>query len=175
MRARRAGRLHEFGREDGECPICGEAFSLPPRSRRLYCGAACRSRAHLERHGHWRATCEACAGDIGTRKRQDSRYCSEQCQKMSITHLRRAAKLCVEAEAISVAGVVARYGTDCSVCGEAIDMALARPDLMSFSIDHVVPLARGGTHTYENVAPTHLLCNMRKGVRALAPLGGDAS
>lgn len=87
---------------------------------------------------------------------------------MSITHIRRAARLSVEAESISVAGVVDRYGNDCSICGDVIDMRLTRPDLMSFSIDHVVPLGRGGSHTYANVAPAHLLCNMQKGDRALA-------
>jgi 5-methylcytosine-specific restriction endonuclease McrA len=87
---------------------------------------------------------------------------------MAITHLRRAAFLSLEAEAISVAGVVDRYGTDCSICGDAIDMSLTRPDLLSFSIDHIVSLARGGAHVYANVAPAHLLCNMQKGDRALA-------
>lgn len=64
--------------------------------------------------------------------------------------------------------MVERYGTDCSICGDSIDMTLVRPNLMSFSIDHVVSLARGGPHVYTNVAPAHLLCNMQKGDRALA-------
>lgn len=165
-RAKRAGRLDEFGRER-ECLLCGQGFALPPRSRRLYCGAACRARTHLERHGSWRTACEACDRPIDKAKRQDSRFCSVDCQKMAITHLRRAALLSAEAEPISVAGVVDRYGTDCSICGNAIDMDLVRPNLMSFSIDHVVSLARGGSHTYANVAPAHLLCNMQKGDRAL--------
>ncbi len=167
VRAKRAGRLDEFKRQ-GDCLRCGKRFDLLARSRRLYCRAACRARAHRERHGLWRPACEACAHPIDKRKRQDSRFCSVECQKTTITHLRRAAVLAVEAEPISAAGVVDRYGTDCSICGGAIDMDLVKPNLMSFSIDHVVSLARGGAHTYDNVAPAHLLCNMQKGDRALA-------
>lgn len=173
VRAKRAGRLDEFGRERA-CLMCEEPFVLPPRSRRLYCGEACQRRAHRERHGQWQATCSACPAVIDKRKRQDSRFCSVECQKAAITHLRRAARLDVAAENISPAGVVARCGTDCGICGEPIDMALTRPDLMSFSIDHLVPLSRGGTHTYDNVGPSHLLCNMKKGDRPLVPMGGDA-
>jgi hypothetical protein len=33
----------------------------------------------------------------------------------------------------------------------------------SFSIDHLIPLAAGGSHTPENVALAHLKCNLRRG------------
>jgi len=32
-----------------------------------------------------------------------------------------------------------------------------------FSIDHVIPIARGGGHTYSNVRVCCLRCNLRKG------------
>ena len=34
---------------------------------------------------------------------------------------------------------------------------------MSVSLDHVVPLSRGGSHTLGNVRCAHLICNIRKG------------
>jgi 5-methylcytosine-specific restriction endonuclease McrA len=36
------------------------------------------------------------------------------------------------------------------------------PDPLSPSLDHVVPLARGGEHTYGNVRTACLGCNVRK-------------
>ena len=51
----------------------------------------------------------------------------------------------------------------CYLCGLLIDMNLVWPDPMSKSIDHIVPLARGGSHTMDNLAPTHLHCNLEKG------------
>jgi hypothetical protein len=40
---------------------------------------------------------------------------------------------------------------------------LRHPDRMSVSLDHVVPLSRGGSHSWENVRCAHLSCNVAKG------------
>lgn len=50
----------------------------------------------------------------------------------------------------------------CSICGEAVDSSLAYPHPRSASLDHIVPIARGGGHTRANVALAHLRCNIRK-------------
>lgn len=46
----------------------------------------------------------------------------------------------------------------CGICGEDVDP-------LSFHVDHVVPLARDGEHSYANVQPAHPVCNVRKGAR----------
>ena len=51
----------------------------------------------------------------------------------------------------------------CYLCGEDI----AQADL---ELDHVIPLSRGGTHTFDNVRAAHLRCNRRKGRRLLSEL-----
>lgn len=51
----------------------------------------------------------------------------------------------------------------CSLCGVRIDPSLAWPDHGSKSVDHIVPLAKGGTHEQSNLAWAHLICNIRKG------------
>lgn len=53
----------------------------------------------------------------------------------------------------------------CGICGETMDRTLRRPDPMSKSIDHIIPLAKGGTHEQDNLQWAHLVCNMRKGAR----------
>lgn len=53
----------------------------------------------------------------------------------------------------------------CGICEEPVSPALAYPDPESPSLDHVVPLSRGGAHTAENCQVAHLRCNLRKGNR----------
>lgn len=55
------------------------------------------------------------------------------------------------------------YNWICIICDEDIDPDIPWPDKMSATLDHIVPLSKGGTHTWDNVAPSHLLCNADKG------------
>lgn len=51
---------------------------------------------------------------------------------------------------------------DCALCHEPIDYSLRSPDPMSFEVDHIIPLARGGLDERDNVQPSHRHCNRRK-------------
>jgi hypothetical protein len=46
----------------------------------------------------------------------------------------------------------------CGICGHDVDP-------QDFQVDHIVPLARGGEHSYGNSQVAHSSCNMRKGAR----------
>ena len=59
--------------------------------------------------------------------------------------------------------VLSRDGWVCHICGDAIDPKFKSPDVMSWSIDHVIPLAKGGAHEYKNCKAAHRGCNSRKG------------
>lgn len=52
----------------------------------------------------------------------------------------------------------------CYICAMRVDKRLRWPHPMSASLDHVVPMSRGGGHTYANCACTHLYCNQKKNV-----------
>jgi 5-methylcytosine-specific restriction endonuclease McrA len=68
------------------------------------------------------------------------------------------------------ADLIKRYGANCQICiahGKSdaevkIDMSTVFED-NSFSVDHIVALADGGTNTPDNFHPTHIACNERKG------------
>lgn len=76
---------------------------------------------------------------------------------------RRALKLMVPAELFTTAEIFERDGWICGVCTKPVDRALKWPDRQSPSLDHIVPLTRGGHHVRANVQLAHLVCNMRKG------------
>lgn len=58
--------------------------------------------------------------------------------------------------------VFARDAYMCKLCGEPLDMSKQAPHPLSPSIDHVIPLANGGTHEPGNVQAAHFLCNSVK-------------
>jgi hypothetical protein len=59
--------------------------------------------------------------------------------------------------------IAERDGWRCHLCG-------ARVSRETWSIDHLVPVSRGGADTRENVRLAHLLCNSRRGARGAAQL-----
>lgn len=71
---------------------------------------------------------------------------------------RRARKKGQFVERVSRSVVWNRDGGICHVCG-----LIANPD--GWELDHVVPISRGGEHSYANTAVSHPKCNHLKGDR----------
>lgn len=53
----------------------------------------------------------------------------------------------------------------CGICGSELDISVEYPDPLSKSIDHIVPVAKGGAHSQQNLQWAHLRCNIRKSDR----------
>lgn len=58
--------------------------------------------------------------------------------------------------------VYQRDGGLCGLCGEAIDLTVRYPHPRSFTIDHVLPLSKGGLDVLDNVQAAHFHCNTSK-------------
>ena len=54
------------------------------------------------------------------------------------------------------------HGWTCHICRQQIDPKRRFPDLLAATVEHIVPLCKGGTHTWDNVAPAHAQCNFQK-------------
>lgn len=91
---------------------------------------------------------------------------SENKDKVRAKTLKRRARLLNAFVAdVSLAEVWERDGGVCGICLELIDPGLKWPDRMSTTLDHVIPLSRGGTHEPGNVQLAHAVCNCRKNDR----------
>ena len=75
---------------------------------------------------------------------------------------RRARKRAATIENVSRAVVYERDGGRCHICGKKVGKR--------WHLDHLIPLARGGEHSYKNVAVSHPKCNMSKQTKAGAQL-----
>ena len=55
-------------------------------------------------------------------------------------------------------------GAPCALCGKAIQYDLPAGHPMSFEVDEIVPVSRGGDPLdFSNTQPAHRICNQRKG------------
>lgn len=62
----------------------------------------------------------------------------------------------------------------CSICGLPINPLLKHPDRYAATLEHKFALSRGGEHSKDNCAPSHYICNMRKGAKDIQPnFGGE--
>lgn len=52
---------------------------------------------------------------------------------------------------------------NCSICGLPINLSLQYPHPWSLTIDHVIPIAKGGITNDGNLQPAHFRCNRSKG------------
>lgn len=68
---------------------------------------------------------------------------------------RRARKLSVPNETIIREEVFLRDKGMCGICGGQVD-----PN--NWHMDHIYPISKGGSHTYDNVRVTHPTCNLQK-------------
>jgi 5-methylcytosine-specific restriction endonuclease McrA len=72
---------------------------------------------------------------------------------------RRRAKIAqTKVERISYKKLLERFGMVCSIC----TLPILDGEL---SFDHVMPLAKGGGHTMDNIRPAHMKCNRNKGAK----------
>jgi len=68
-------------------------------------------------------------------------------------------------ESITATEIGERDDWVCGICQDTVRLVDARPDApraLSPSIDHIIPVSRGGKHTRSNVRITHLWCNVER-------------
>lgn len=59
---------------------------------------------------------------------------------------------------IDYGAILRKANGRCGICQKPFD-------LFGIEFDHIVPLARGGAHTQDNLQATHAYCNRRKGTK----------
>ena len=159
------------------CASCGSPFmyvrTTRPRTRCEDCGGAQRTYC-LERSRQLgpvarkpldepiAQTCPECDVVFSTRHR-GRLYCSKRCGRRVSKRARRAGGTMH----LLLANVGDRDLWTCHLCGLFVDRALVVPSPFAPTMDHVIPVSRGGLHTYGNVRLAHFSCNTRRGVAPL--------
>lgn len=104
-------------------------------------------------------------------------YCSKECRdahnKRAIAenhkgrqdnHRHRARKFgCEYDPSVTLERLIKRDGLRCALCGEMCDPSDEWWGPKYPSIDHIIPMAKGGGHVWDNVQVAHRICNSYKG------------
>jgi len=98
-----------------------------------------------------------------------ARFCSTRCAgngtqeaKRRSRQARRARERGAFTEAVDLATIYTRDRWTCQLCHAKVAKHKTYPEPMSASLDHVIPLAKGGTHEPANCQLAHLICNSTK-------------
>lgn len=97
-----------------------------------------------------------------------SKYCSPTCQRR-VTRTRRKYKDITIDKGITLRRLAKRDRDRCQICGGLVDWNdKYKTDKTIItgnqypSIDHIIPIAHGGVHSWENVQLAHRICNSIK-------------
>jgi 5-methylcytosine-specific restriction endonuclease McrA len=88
--------------------------------------------------------------------------CSQQCGKRKAKRYRRRLKQAAYVEDVWRSKVYERDHWHCQLCHKPVRRDKPVPHPLAPTLDHIVPLARGGEHSYANVQLAHFICNAVK-------------
>jgi 5-methylcytosine-specific restriction endonuclease McrA len=147
----KAGNAYKRDLTPRACRGCNEVFApVPGDARRIYCSTSC--------------------GYRHNRREAQKKNPSHQ------TFRRRARRFGVDYQSgISWRKVMDRHGDQCALCGFAVPAIRSQKHPLSPTIDHIVPMSKGGGHVWDNVQLAHRICNSYKCADADVPMAQTAS
>lgn len=162
-----------------DCKVCGKRCNEVGRRRRKYCSKRCEDKYWATEYqskkvlmNTMNVRCKECSKYFTTHVKS-RRFCSKSCgnkyhwRKKDILRRMRIKDNGAIDYCISLERLHKRDKGICHICKNKVDMNLNTNDDMYGSIDHVIPLAKGGTHTWDNIKLSHRICNSIKGAEVL--------
>lgn len=157
-----------------ECLWCGERFETPYMNK-LYCSSECgyEGSKRLQR-SQWRTEyqprtfiCKECGCVVETEcGHTNSEFCSAECSEKYHARaykIRRQKQMnAAYRSSVSFKRIYERDQGICQICGLPVPYDKSPDKLWAATIDHIIPLSRGGTHEPKNCQLSHRLCNSIK-------------
>lgn len=161
--------------DEKECIYCAVMYIPKARRETFYCSRICKDlhRKHkdkVERIGSKKKrTCLHCSKVITQERRADAIFCSEECNSKA-HQLQR--KLRNRAKEEGKRGylrtkICERDGWICQICKEPVERSAHHPNPLAPSLDHIIPVSKGGSSDPSNLQLTHLRCNLKRGNKVL--------
>ena len=95
------------------------------------------------------------------------RCCSSRCASLAIKrHKAHARRVTTPTHFITTLELYQKDSAICGICSQRVEISNA-------SIDHIIPVSKGGTHTWDNVQLAHYKCNIIKSNNEMDKLKGQ--
>lgn len=172
---------HRSRRQTNVCEVCYRFFKTGNGTAQT-CSKRCRVLFH-SRIGASPRTCLVCGDsfEVDRYHATQAKYCSVRCRERSANKLknayrsnwhrqRRIREQESEVEKINPFVVFDRDNWICWLCNTPCDRDASHPQPLAATVDHVVPVSKGGLHRLGNLRCAHAECNTRRGNRDPAGL-----
>jgi hypothetical protein len=152
------------------CRGCDRLFtSWTKRSK--YCCHNCKPRPIYIPKPIKTIACASCGCQIQTRPgRGGTRTYCDLCAESAYHDTRKAAKRLRKARRknafvarVPCSEIYKRDGWKCGICHRKVNPSLKVPHPFAKTIDHIIPLSKGGTHEPRNTQLAHFICNSKRG------------
>ena len=156
-----------------KCVLCGATFESK-RTYAMFCSNNCKHRYYKGKgviKPEWSElktfVCDCC-GQSFQSYNPNARLCSEKCRH-AVARLERRKhfrdlKKCGKFDAsVTLENVYNKFNQKCCICNKPLHFG-KNPLLDDYpTIDHIQPLSKGGSHTWDNVQLMCRKCNIEKG------------
>lgn len=161
------------------CAICGVEIDNSRIVCSTECGAERAVRMREQKFIPKLKKCRECGNEYMTEFRRGGigliEFCSEKCKEEATTKvkqeqhrrkdIKRRKRLAENGKvdySITLRKVIQKFGLTCALCGKKVNTKVHSNHNDYPSIDHIIPVSKGGTHTWGNVQLAHRGCNSTK-------------
>ena len=157
-----------------QCRECKKEYAPKQRTESYFCSRNCKDKNRKKEDKAERIAskydriCIGCDKKILRTARADKKWCSEECASKVRGHTMNVTRRIKTNEPFGAFFRIDIYNRDkwiCQICKKPVEKDLSFPNPKRASLDHIIPLSRGGTHESGNVQLAHLSCNTSKGNR----------
>lgn len=174
-------RIHYVGKREKICALCKKKL---PKFKTRFCSDDCQRRFYHIQKGFvvhseiLTKECTICGKPFKT-WRSKKGCCSNKCRKrlQSLYSLKRynRYKETSQSKDINLERLAKRDNDQCQICGLFVnwdDKQIINGKTicgnMYPSIDHIIPISLGGSHSWNNIQLAHRICNSKKGNRIVS-------
>ena len=142
------------------CVVCNKEFETYSK-RQICCSKECLLIRHKKPLKEVNNICVWCGKEFKSNRigKFCSRSCSTKCRDTNTLHNRPYKINNSKQNKVFRNLIGERDNWICNICGNIVDKELKYPNPMSASLDHIIPLSKGGEHNENNVHISHLYCN----------------